>query len=107
MGFEVPLQVVDNDLTEDEIHMTGGGNYGVEVMAESQKRKQLSIQYVNFKMIPVTSNIVEQFFSQVKLNMTLLRNSLLPSGLQAIMFLKMNALLMTVTTVHKAMNVKN
>ena len=107
MGFEVPLQVVDNDLTEDETHRTGGGNYRVEVLAESRKHKQLSIQYIDFKTIPVTSNIVEQFFSHVRLNMTLLRNSLLPSTLEAIMFLKMNASLMTVTMVQKAINVKN
>jgi hypothetical protein len=54
-------------------------------------------------LIPVTSNIVEWFFSQVKLNMMNLWNPLLPSTLEMIMFFKMNVTPMTMMTIQQAL----
>ena len=59
---------------------------------------------MDFKLIPITSNVVERFFSKVKLSMTTLQNALLPSTLENIMFLKINASLMSMMTVQKAIN---
>ena len=60
-------------------------------------------QYLNFKLILVTINIVEWFFSQVKLNMMTMWNSLLPSTLEMIMFFKMNVIPMTMMTIQQAL----
>lgn len=103
LGFKLASVV---DLSQDVEEVDGNivGNYGVEALVRSRKRLRLSTEYLDFKLVPITSNIVERFFSQVKLNMTPLRNSLLPSTLETIMFLKLNSPLMNVMTVQKAMN---
>ena len=59
---------------------------------------------MDFKLIPIPSNVVERFFRNVKLNMTTLQNALLPSKLDNIMFLKINASLMSMMTVEKVIN---
>lgn len=78
-------------------------DYGVQLL----KKRRVEIRspkYIELKDIPVTSNIVERFFSQVKLNLTYLRNNLLPSTLEMIMFLKLNALMLSPLYAQKAMN---
>ena len=93
----------DNGDDDEEVEPS---NYAVGILIEGRKQHCLDsnlTQYLDFRMIPVTSNIVEQFFSQVKLNMTAMRNSLLPSTLETIMFLKMNTKVMTPMTVQQAL----
>jgi hypothetical protein len=79
------------------------GRGAIDALKNHRKRQLESQFYVDMKKIPVTSNIVERFFSQVKLTLTYLRNSMLPSTLQIIMFLKLNASSMTKMTVQVAL----
>jgi hypothetical protein len=76
--------------------------YGVLIMKQSSKRRKHEKKYVDVSKIPISSNIVERFFSQVKLNLTCMRNRLLPSTLENIMFLKTNSKLWGKVTVQKA-----
>ena len=76
-------------------------------LMQGRKRQKSSASYIDFTLLPVTSNIVERFFSQVKLNLTTMRNSLLPSTLETVMFLKANAAFMSKLTVQKALNFSN
>jgi hypothetical protein len=77
---------------------------GVLAALKNHRKRQRENQlYIDMKLLPVTSNIVERFFSQVKLTLTYLRNSLLPSTLEIVMFLKLNAEFMTKMTVHMAL----
>jgi hypothetical protein len=69
---------------------------------ESMKRQFESQLFLDMTKLPITSNIVERFFSQVKLTLTYLCNSLLPCILEIIMLLKMNAESMTKMTVQVA-----
>jgi hypothetical protein len=83
-------------------------DYGVSILSEGRKRQRISVMYLDLKKIPITSNVVERFFSLVKLNLTYLRNSMLPRTLENIMFLKLNAPLVMKMTVQKGMNlIKN
>ena len=77
----------------------------IAALKNHQKRERESHLYIDMKLLPVTSNIVERFFiQQVKLIVTYLRNSLLqPSTLEIIMFLKLNAESMTKMTVQMAL----
>ena len=77
--------------------------YGSIALQAGRKRIRTSITLIDLKKIPITSNIVERFFSQVKLNMTVLRNSMLPSTLETLMFLKINSNLLSKFTVQKAL----
>ena len=66
-------------------------DYGNEILKNARKKRKFAIaNYINLKEIPITSNIVERFFSQVKLNLNTLRNRLQPSTLGNIMYLKCN-----------------
>ena len=78
--------------------------YGSIALQAGRKRIRTSITLIDLKKIPITSNIVERFFSQVKLNMTVLRNSMLPSTLETLMFLKINSNLLSKFTVQKALS---
>jgi len=79
-------------------------SYGSIALQAGRKRIRTSITLIDSKKIPITSNIVERFFSQVKLNMTVLRNSMLPSTLVTLMFLKINSNLLSKFTVQKALS---
>ena len=87
---------------DDEEQNDSDMDYGIQLLQSSRKKRRISVGY-SVSRIPVTSNVVERFFSQVKLNVTNMRNSLLPSTLEAIMFIKMNAALITAATVQKAL----
>ena len=80
-----------------------GGRGAIDALKNHRKRQLESQFYIDMRKIPVTSNIVERFFSQVKLTLTYLRNSMLPSTLEMIMFLKLNAASMTKMTVQAAL----
>jgi hypothetical protein len=69
-----------------------------------QQRIAPSTTYMDFKLIPIPINVVERYFRNVKLNMTTLQNALLPSTLENITFLLINASLMSMMTVQKAIN---
>ena len=90
---------------EGEDENSDGGNYAALALKRAKKKRKISpmIQYVDFDKLPVSSNIVERFFSQVKLVLTPLRNSLQPSTLESIMFLKMNRHLWGKLTVQEAL----
>ena len=75
----------------------------IVALTNHRKRQRENHLYLDMKKLPVTSNIVERFFSQVKLTLTYLRNSLLPSTLEMIMFLKLNAESMSKMTVPMAL----
>ena len=75
----------------------------IAALTNHQKRERERHLYIDMKLLPVTSNIVERFFIQVKLILTYLRNSLQPTTLEIIMFLKMNAESMTKMTVQMAL----
>ena len=91
----------------------GEGKESENFAQRSLKRKRAAakkVMYLDLAQLPVTSNIVERFFSEVKINLTYLRNRLLPSTLETIMFLKMNSPFWNKMTVHKAIrniNLKN
>jgi hypothetical protein len=59
-----------------------------------KRKRQLSSaktsDYINLDWIPPTSDIVERFFSKVKLVLTDLRKSLMPVTLESILFLKVH-----------------
>lgn len=99
--FELTEADIEEENAEDE---EGAGTGALVVMKRHRKRKRVGRKYVQIELLPITSNIVERFFSQVKLNLTYLRNSLLPSTLETIMFLKMNKSFMSKMTVQTAMN---
>jgi len=82
-------------------------NYALNILNSGQKCRQIQTTYIDLTKIPVSSNIVERFFSQVKLNLTYLRNRLLPSTLETLMFLKMNKSLFNKMTVQKAIQVSD
>jgi hAT family C-terminal dimerisation region len=83
---------------------TNPAEYGKKMLEQARKRRRLNKStYTDLSLIPISSNTVERFFSQVKLNLNNLRNSLLPSTLETIMFIKMNNALITASWVEKAM----
>ena len=55
-----------------------------------KRERENQLYYIYTKLLPVTSNVVKQFFSQVKLTYTYFQNCLQPSTLEIIMFLKLN-----------------
>ena len=77
----------------------------IDALKNHRKREwENQLYYINMKLLPVTtSNIVEQFFSQVKLTQTYLQNCLQPSTLEIIVFLKLDAESMTKMTVQIAL----
>ena len=81
----------------------GGGGAVIDALKNHRKHQLENQFYLDMRKLPVTSNIVEQFFSQVKLTLTYLRNSMLPSKLEMIMLLKLNAASMTKMTVQAAL----
>jgi hypothetical protein len=100
------FEVETLDLTKNEVEELNSASYGIKALLEGHKQQRIdsNTTYMDLKLIPITSNVVERFFSYAKLNMTTLRNSLLPSTVGNIMFLKINASLMTMMTVQKAVN---
>jgi hypothetical protein len=78
--------------------------YGSIALQAGRKRIRTSIKLIDVKKISITSKIVKRFFSQVKLNMTVLRNSMLPSTLETLMFMKSNSNLLSKFTVQKALS---
>ena len=100
------FEVETLDLTQNEVGELRSASYGIKALLEGRKWQRIdsNTTYMDLKLIPITSNVVERFFSNAKLNMTTLWNSLLPSTLEDIMFLKINASLMTMMTVQKAIN---
>jgi hypothetical protein len=103
-----PFEIsVNNDADNNSSNNNNTTNIvagALAVLHQHRKRQRTSQKYVNIAAFPVTSNIVERFFSQVKLNMTTQQNSLLPKTLETLMFLKMNSNLMSTMTVQTAMN---
>ena len=79
-------------------------DYALNLLSSSRKKRRITKKYIDVSLLPVSSNVVERFFSQVKLNLTNLRNNLLPSTLEILMFLKMNRHLWGPLQVQKAMN---
>jgi hypothetical protein len=79
-------------------------DYALKLLSSSRKKRRITKKYIDVSLLPVSSNVVERFFSQVKLNLTNLRNNLLPSTLEILMFLKMNRHLWGPLQVQKAMN---
>jgi hypothetical protein len=79
-------------------------NYAAQIIQQHRDRVQEEQPYVDMTRIPITSNVVERFFSHVKLNMTYTRNCLHPETLEVLMFLKLNASYMTVNAVQQGMN---
>jgi hypothetical protein len=77
-------------------------DYALNILNTSRKKRKVISKYMNLTSIPVTSNIVERFFSQAKLNLTTLRNTMLPSTLEGIMFLKINCHLWGKLSVQRA-----
>jgi hypothetical protein len=77
-----------------EVEVAGGEGsedaYAVNLLMNARKRRRITTKYIEVSELPITSNIVERFFSQVKLNLMHLRNNLLPSTLGILMFLRMN-----------------
>ena len=84
--FEFSLSIDGSDNDDSDAENLSDGDYGVDILRRHHKRQRVEKKYIDIAAIPVTSNIVERFFSQVKLNLTYLRNSLLPSTLETIMF---------------------
>ena len=81
----------ENDGDHSNVIGVGRGrSYARDILKSHRKRQRGSKTYIDLGKVPVTSNIVERFFSEVKLNMTTLRNRLLPSNLETAMYLKMN-----------------
>ena len=85
LSMEDRAQLKCFELTEADIEEENAESGALAVMKRHRKRKRVSRNYVKIELLPITSNIVERFFSQVKLNLTYLRNSLLPSTLETIM----------------------
>ena len=79
-------------------------DYALKLLSSSRKKRRITKKYIDVSLLPVSSNVVERFFSQVKLNLTNLRNNLLPSTVEILMFLKMNRHLWGPLQVQKAMN---
>jgi hypothetical protein len=106
--LELPAVDVVNPLAnggEESNGSNGGANFAASILrAQAREQQEMVVRkYVDFSKIPISSNVVERFFSQVKLTLTHLRNSLKPRTLETIMFLKMNATYMTKVEVHKAL----
>jgi hypothetical protein len=78
--------------------------FGRTSIQDGRKRIKHTMSLIDLRSIPVTSNLVERFFSQVKLSMTSLRNRLKPSTLEALMYLKINSHLMDEFTVQRALS---
>ena len=97
-----PFELVQE---QQNLELSEVNNYAKKILQSVKcKRQRLSQStYVDLSLIPTTTNIVERFFSHVKLNLTTLRNSLLPRTLEAIMFLKMNKLSFNSFIVQEAM----
>jgi hAT family C-terminal dimerisation region len=77
-------------------------DYAANAIRRLREQQQEQRKYIDIAKIPVTSNVVERFFSQVKLNMTYTRNCLHPKTLEIIMFLKLNASYKTKMVVQQA-----
>jgi hypothetical protein len=77
-------------------------DYAANAIRRLREQQQEQRKYIDIAKVPVTSNVVERFFSQVKLNMTYTRNCLHPKTLEIIMFLKMNASYKTKMVVQQA-----
>ena len=94
------------DLTQNEVGELRLASYGIKALLEGRKWQRIdsNTTYTDLKLIPITSNVFERFFSNAKLIMTTLQNSLLPSTLENNMFLKINTSLMSMMTVPKAIN---
>ena len=102
------VEIASNNEDEDTaMEELADSNYALNILISGRKRRRKQVTYIDLTKIPVSSNIVERFFSQVKLNLTYLRNRLLPSTLETLMFLKMNVSLFTKMTVHKAIQLGN
>ena len=72
------FEVETLDLTQNEVGELRSASYGIKALMEGRKRQRIdsNTTYMDLKLIPITSNVVERFFSNAKLNMTTLRNSL-------------------------------
>ena len=102
-ALELPFIDLLAEQKKDEGDGNEEGNYGVEILNDGRKRRCMSTKYIDLSKIPITSNVVERFFSQVKLNMTNMQNYLLPSTMETIMFLKLNKPMVSPMTVQSAL----
>ena len=100
------FEVETLDLTQNEVEELNEVSCGITALLEGCKQQRFASNttYMDPKLIPITSNIVDRFFSYVKLNMIILQNSLLPSTLENIMFSLINASLMSMMTIQKTIN---
>ena len=60
------------DLTQNEVEELSSASYGIKALLEGCKQQRIASNttYMDLKLIPITSNVVGRFFSNVKLNMT-------------------------------------
>ncbi|KAH9134321.1 hypothetical protein LEN26_006825 [Aphanomyces euteiches] len=73
-----------------DLEETGDTDYATQLLKKARSVK--SKKYDDTLLfVPPTSNCVERFFSQAKLVLNPLRQSLLPVNLEAVLFLKMNS----------------
>ena len=85
-ALELPFIDLLAEQKKDEGDGNEEGNYGVEILNDGRKRRCMSTKYIDLSKIPIASNVVERFFSQVKLNMTNMQNYLLPSTMETMCF---------------------
>ena len=69
-ALELPFIDLLPEQKNDEGDDNEEGNYGLDILNDGRKRCRMSTKYIDLRKIPITSNVVERFFSQVKLNMT-------------------------------------
>ena len=69
-ALELPFIDLLAEQKNDEGDDNEEGNYGVDILNDRRKGRHMSTKYIDLSKIPITSNVVERFFSQVKLNMT-------------------------------------
>ena len=69
-ALELPFIDLLAEQKNDEGDDNEEGNYGVAMLNDGRKRHHMSTKYIDWSKIPITSNVVVRFFSQVKLNMT-------------------------------------
>ena len=68
--MELPFIDLLAEQKNDEGDDNEEGNYGVDILNDGRKGRHMSTKYIDLSKIPITSNVVVRFFSQVKLNMT-------------------------------------
>ena len=79
-----------NDDDDDDLVVVEPMNIDARLKRKRSLHSSKESQYINLDWMPATSDIVERFFSKVKLVLTDMRKSLLPVTLESILFLKVH-----------------